>query len=330
MLLKKNQMADRLKTLPGSNQLSLVFIVFLFVGIILFQQLTGELRIFAMLIPAALLMLNFIATLILRKNFIHKPALLIFHIALCAIVSLTMLGQLTYLKGTLELSTQEEFNGQLENIQAGPWHDYQLDKLKFTNLGFTINYHEGVMRDKTLNRLLLGKKSANTKVIEIGDHVPMVFGHYRFYTSHNKGYAPVFKWSPKEGGAAQRGSVHLPAYPIHEYKQAKEWTLPTTNEKIWTMLVIEEDVIPENRDFEFRVPYKHHIIVRVGEQRYKLRMGEEIKLTSGTLRYESLSSWMGYSIDYDWTRAWLLIACLITLLSLSWHYFSRLKLISEQ
>ncbi|VAX01402.1 hypothetical protein MNBD_GAMMA22-1941 [hydrothermal vent metagenome] len=304
----------------ASNRLNLSLLIVLFFAVILYQQMTTAYRLVILLIPVALLMLKFILALVLRKIVISNPVLLIFHMALFALVSLAIVGQFTYLKATLELSTQEEFNGRLENIDAGPWHNYQLDKVKFTNLGFSINYHKGIMRDSTRNRIQLGKQ-----IVEIGDHVPLVIGHYRFYTTHNKGYAPLFRWIPADGSAVQLGNIHLPAYPIHEYQQAKEWTLPQTQQKIWTMLVIEEDLLPEDRDFNFRVSYKHHLIIRIAGQRYVLRQGDEIKLPEGILRYDSLVSWMGYTVDYDWTRPWLFAASLIALLSLFFYYFARLK-----
>jgi cytochrome c biogenesis protein len=309
----------------SSAKLTLILVILLFVAIVLYQKLPENIRLLVLLTPIILLMINFIAVLVLRKAFASSPSLLVFHLALFFLVILVGLGQLTYLKGTLELSTLGVFSGQLENTQAGPWHDYQLSEVSFTNLGFSIHYHKGIKRDNTLNRIRLGKDSGNERIIEIGDHIPLVIGHYRFYTTHNKGYAPLFHWLPADGGPVQLGSVHLPAYPIHEYKQAREWTLPKTQQKIWTMLVMEEDVLPEHRNFNFRIPDKHYLVIRIGDQRHILRVGDEIKLDSGILRYHSLTSWMGYKVDYDWTRSWLFITCLIALLSLSLHYVSRLR-----
>ncbi len=322
-----------IQVILASNRLNLVLLILLFFAVILYQQMTASYRLSILLIPVFLLMLNFILALVLRKIFIGKSSLLIFHMALFALVSLAIAGQFTYLKATLELSTHEQFSGQLENVDVGLWHDYQLSNVRFTNLGFTINYHKGIMRDSTHNRIQLDKNVGaysnnnlgQTKVVEVGDDVPLVIGHYRFYTTHNKGYAPLFRWFPADGSPVKLGNIHLPAYPIHEYQQAKEWTLPQTQQKIWTMLVIEEDLLPEDSDFNFRVSYKHHLVIRVNGQRYVLRQGDEINLPGGILRYDSLVSWMGYMVDYDWTRPWLFAACLIALFSLSFYYFSRLR-----
>lgn len=304
----------------ASNQLTLALLFTLFVSVSLYQYLGPSTSLAAVLTPTLLLMLNFVAAMIKKGLFSRKPALLIFHMSLFVLVVEIVMGQLTYLKGTVEVGTMQDFSGILENVEAGPWHDFRLDRERFTNLGFTINYREGIQRDNTINRIRIGPDDGNARIIEIGDHVPLVLGHYRLYTSHNKGYAPIFSWIPDDGSPPQRGSVHLPAYPVHEYKQAREWTLPGTQQTIWTMLVLEEDVLPEDRAFSFQIPQKHHVVVRIEDKRFELNSGDEIKLGKGILRYDSLSSWMGYSVDYDWTRPWLLATCVIAMLSLSLHY----------
>ena len=63
----------------------------------------------------------------------------------------------------------------------------------------------------------------------IGDQTPLVLEGYRFYTTSNKGFAPVFVWQPA-GGAAERGSVHLPPYPVLQFAQQVEWTPPGATE----------------------------------------------------------------------------------------------------
>ncbi|HEY5738915.1 MAG TPA: hypothetical protein VIW27_04280, partial [Gammaproteobacteria bacterium] len=202
----------------------------------------------------------------------------------------------------------------------GPWHRYGLADAEFSNLGFRINYRTGVKRDRTVNRIALNSADDGQQVVEIGDHVPLVIGHYRFYTSHNKGYAPVFEWLAAGSETPVIGSIHLPAYPINEYRQALEWQVPGSDLQLWTLLRIDENVLPEDRPFEFTVPEAHRIVVRVGEQRFEMAPGERIELDGGVLGYRGLSSWMGYKIDYDWTRPWLLATAIIAILSLFAHY----------
>ena len=320
-----NSRGRSLTAVLSSANLTLLLLILLFTAVALYQYLPANIGLAGLLIPSILLMTNFIALLLERGAFANRTALLVFHFSLFTLIILAILGQLTFLKGTLELGSMEEFDGRLENVEAGPWHDYQLGSERFTNLGFDIHYHKGVKRDNTLNRIRLGSDPDSAQIIEIGDHVPLVLGDYRFYTTHNKGYSPLFRWLPADGSPSQLGSVHLPAYPINEYKQAREWSLPGSQEKIWTMLVIEEDVLPLNREFNFRIPYQHHLVIRIADKRIELQTGDEISLEAGILRYERLTSWMGYKVDYDWTRSWLLATCLIGMISLAVHYITKIR-----
>jgi cytochrome c biogenesis protein len=304
----------------ASNRLTLVFLFALFLAVSLYQYMEPTTRLAALLTPTFLLMVNFIIAMFRKKVFASKPALLVFHMALFVFVIQIIISQLTFLKGTTEVGTMQDFGGVLENVQAGPWHDYTLDEKTFTNLGFRINYREGIQRDNTINRIRINEDNGSSHTLEIGDNVPLLLGHYRLYTSHNKGYAPIFTWIPYDNTPPLSGSVHLPAYPINEYEQAREWVLPGTQTEIWTMLILEENVIPDDRSFSFQIPQKHHVVIRIGEQRVEMSTGDQIELENGTLRYETLSSWMGYTVDYDWTRPWLLATCMIAMLSLSVHY----------
>ena len=122
----------------------------------------------------------------------------------------------------------------------------------------------------------------------------------------------------------------MPAYPVHEFRQALEWKVPGNGESLWTMLVIEDDVLPEDRAFDFMLPERHRLIVRRGEERHELRPGAELVLPRGILRYRGLSSWMGYKVDYDWTRPWLLASALVGLAALFLHYLFKFDLLSRR
>ncbi len=65
--------------------------------------------------------------------------------------------------------------------------------------------------------------------------------------------------------------------------------------------------------------------MRIGNRRTELQVGDEISLEGGILRYDTLTSWMGYKVDYDWTRPWLLATCLIAMISLSFHYITSFR-----
>ena len=99
--------------------------------------------------------------------------------------------------------------------------------------------------------------------------------------------------------------------------------MPGVDRRLWTLLAIDEEVLPDDRDFEFRVPQAHRLIVRDGDRRHELRPGDELNLPEGRLKYLRLTSWMGYRIDYDWTRPWLLATVIVGLLGLFGHFLTR-------
>jgi len=307
----------------ASNRATLVLLVVLALAITVYYQISSAQRIWIIAVPALLLILNFLLALATRDILKNNWPLMVFHFALIVLVLLAFAGRMTFFKGTLELAEGEEFAGQVENIQQGSWHRYELSAARFTNLGFQIRYHPGIKRDKTLNQILLTLPDGQQQALEIGDHVPLVIDHYRLYTSHNKGYAPIFEWRPFATSATVVGSIHLPAYPTQEYRQALQWIIPGTDIQLWTFLKIEENVLPADREFDFRVPRQHQLVLRYGELRYALRPGDVLELPGGLLRYQKLATWMGYKVDYDWTRPWILAAALIGLAGLFLHFIFK-------
>lgn len=309
----------------ASNRSTLVLLVVLALAITVYYQVSIPQRLWIISVPTGLLILNFLLALATRDILKDNWPLMIFHFAMIVLVLLAFAGRMSFFNATVELAENEEFAGQLENVMQGSWHRYGLSGTRFTNLGFQIRYHPGIKRDKTLNQIRLTMPDGLQQQLEIGDHVPLVIGHYRFYTSHNKGYAPVFEWQPFASTASVVGSIHLPAYPTHEYRQALQWKIPGTDTELWTLLKIEENVLPEDREFDFRVPRQHQLVVRYRDNRYELQPGDDLELPGGILRYQKLTTWMGYKVDYDWTRPWLLATALIGLAGLFVHFVVKFR-----
>lgn len=276
----------------------------------------------ALVSPLALLAVNLASAVATNPIFRRQNALLTFHLALIAIVLLVAAGRLTYLRGQLELSTGETFAGQLTRSERGPLHLGRIAEVSFTNNGFTISYSPGLKRDRTRNEVSWIAADGGARRAEIGDQEPLVLNGYSFYTSPNKGFAPLFTWKPA-GALPVRGTIHLPAYPMHEFGQALEWSPPGTDAKLWVMLQIDEALIDPEKSWQFRPPKTYTLVLRSGDQRVELRPGDAFPLATGTLVYEGLTSWMGYSVDYDWTLPWLLAACLLAVASLAWHFWCK-------
>ena len=325
----ESSLAAPLLTGLAGNRFTLLSLALLGAGIVVNYRADPPAGDWLVILPTLLLVINFLLALAIRGILKNNWPLMVFHFALLALVALVFAGRLSHFQGTLELAENEFFHGdaaQIDNIRQGPWHRYGLRDTRFANRGFRISYRSGVKRDRTVNRMEKLFEDGQPRIVEIGDHVPLVVGHYRFYTTHNKGYAPVFEWRADEGGRSSVGSIHLPSYPGNEFRQALEWQLPGSGLKLWTQLKIDEQVLPEDRAFEFSVPRRHRLVLRYADRRIEMIPGQSISLPGGELHYRGLTSWMGYKIDYDWTRPWLLATAIIGILALFVHYGAKFSL----
>lgn len=310
--------------LLASTRFTLVALGALAAGVTGFSTVEGASRAWVAM-PLALLALNLGAAVIANRAFRADLPLLVFHLALLAIAALAAAGQLTYLKGRLELAEGEVFAGRLSEVSSGPLHAGGVEDVRFVNDGFSIRYASGLKRAETRNPVRVFDSEGGEASYVIGDNDPLLVDGYRFYTSFNKGYSLVFRWYAR-GRAPERGAVNLPAYPLHEHRQALEWRLPGGGPAVWTMLHFDKPPLDETQEAWFRKPESHHVVLRLEDARYELRPGEQISFASGVLAYEGLTTWMGYNVFYDWTLPWLLAACASAVAALGWHFarkFSR-------
>ncbi len=306
----------------GSLKLTLA-IFGLFAVLVVAVYLSNVLDGWVLALPFGLFAVNLLAAVTTNPAFRRQGGLLLFHLALLALVALLAASRLTYLRGQLEITEGEWFDGRLTGYEAGPLHPWHVQAVRFRQLPFTIEYHPGRERGRTLSRMAWQDEAGQIREGVIGDHHPLVIAGYRFYTTHNKGFAPLFRWQPRGGGAAQTGSVHLPSYPAHEYRQALEWTIPGTAHRVWTLLEMDEVVLDPLRPSRFRIPRDYRLVVRIDGQRHVLRPGDTVALSDGELTFLSLRQWMGYSVFYDWTIPWLLAACVVAVLGMGWHAWRK-------
>ncbi len=291
----------------GSTRLTLASLGLVAVAVIAHAQVAGGL-----------------AALLTQPRLRADFALFVFHLALLALLALAALGRLATLTGTLELAQGEVFDGQLLTREAGPLHPDRLSRLRFVNDGFTIDYAEGWRRGRTANDVRVFGDDGRVASVRIGDIDPLVLEGYRFYTTPNKGFAVVLRWVPRDGRPAERGTVHLPAYPMHEHRQAQSWRIPGTAREAWVMLDLEAPAIDPTRASSFRVPGAHRLVLVTGADRRELRPGDTVALPEGLLVYEGLTAWMGYKVFYDPTLPWLLAAAAVAILALSAFFWRRL------
>jgi hypothetical protein len=305
----------------GSLHLTLIAFGLLGGGVVLAYESEAG-RTWPMVFPLLMLFVNLVAAVLTRPVFRSQTALLVFHLALIVLIGLIAAGRLTYLRGWVEMAEGQPFPGQLTGVQAGPWHWNRLDRVHFENAGFTIDYGPEMRRGATYNRVVWTDADGARRESVIGDQSPLVIAGYRFYTSFNKGFSPVFRWEPRDAAPAV-GAVNLPSYPANDLSQAIEWTPPGASSGVWVALVLDQPVVDPERASTFRLPEQHRLVIRAGELRHELVPGEAVALPEGRLVYLGLRTWMGYTVFNDWTIPWLLATCLVGLASLAWHFWRR-------
>ncbi len=294
--------------------------LFALLGLTVSLYITGERPSeWLLAVPLLLLSMNLLAAITTRPVFRRQIPLLSFHLALLAVVVLVAIGRLTSLNGEAEVTVGESFQGTLNNYRAGMFHHWKLERVHFTQQSFSIEYAPGPTRGKTRCELIWQDEDGRIQRGVIGDHHPLILHGYRFYTTHNKGFAPTFHWQPT-GKPAQRGSIHLPGYPGNAFRQALEWNLPGVTQKIWTELQFDEVILDPDNHSTFHIPEKHTLVFRIGDARYELLPGDSINLPEGKLHYEELKTWMGFKVSSDWTVPWLIAAAVLAVLSMGWHY----------
>lgn len=271
--------------------------------------------------PLALLAANLCAAVATNAVFRRQLPLLVFHLALIALVLLGALGRLTYLSGRAEVAEGTAFVSLVQR-DAGVLHGGALARLNFVNEGVDIRYMAGPVLDSNVARLRWRDAQGRERSGAIEDNAPLIQHGYRIYPTSNKGFAVMLEWRAA-GAEALAAAVHLPSYPANEGAQAREWQPGPAAAPLWIMLPIATPLIHADRPSRFRLPEQQQLVLRRGAQRWVLQPGQALALPDGTVTYRGLRTWMGYRIMYDWTVPWILAACVVAILAMGWHFWRR-------
>lgn len=326
-----SNVALRILRALASLKLTLILILLLLAGVLIIYY-TRTRFVWALAVPFIGFAINLAATVLTNPVFRRQMALLMFHLALIAIALLIAVDWLTYLKGQIEIVEGETFTGQTMSEESGPLHNRRLENLQFTNENFTVNYTNTdgrLRRTDTRNQVAWVAPDGRSGRSVIGDQEPLLLGGYRFYTTMNKGFAPIFSWQPADGSAEKIGAVHLPSFPRDMLQQKNEWKPPGSSTSVWILLQMEEELFFRDKPSNLRVPDKHKIVVRLNapqgdnDQRWELKPGDSVRLPDGVLTYQELRKWMGYDVSYNFTLPWLLAASVLAVLSMGWHFWRK-------
>jgi cytochrome c biogenesis protein len=273
-------------------------------------------------VPLALLTLNLIAAVITNASFRRQPALLMFHLSLIAVVLLLGASRLTAVAGRFELTEGTAFDGTLLAATSGPLAAPLT--ASFVNGGFSVEYGAGHRRGKTRNEVQWYDGDGVEHRQVIGDQTPLIVDGVKFYTTPNKGFAPMFDWAP-HGETPVRGAVHLPSYPLHEGDQVREWKAAANAPTVRVTLRLLDAVLDPSRPGVLRLPVRHVVHVRAGDVESELAPGHSVSVPGGELRYVGLRTWMGYKVAYDPFVPWLLAAALVAVAALVAHYALKFR-----
>lgn len=274
-------------------------------------------------VPLGLLTVNLVAAVITNASFRRQPALLMFHLSLIAIVALLAASRLTSVTGRFELTEGMAFDGTLMSSSTGALASPTVNA-SFVNAGFTVEYGAGLKRGRTRNEVRWIDADGTERQQIIGDQKALVVNGVKFYTTSNKGFAPLFDWTANSDTTV-RGAVHLPSFPLHEGEQVRDWKPMTGAPAIRVSLRLLDTVLDPSRPGILRMPVRHALHVRSGDVEAELVPGQSVSIAGGELRYVGLRTWMGYKTAYDPTVAWLLAAALVAVIALVAHYAIKFR-----
>lgn len=305
----------------ASLKLTLAGIIALLCGVLLAYFSADQSSIY-IVAPLVLLSVNLMAAIMFNPRIRQNSGLLMFHICLLMIAVLTLLSQLTSMKGRVEVTQGTAFDaGSVTVVEQGVWHTLdELRQVDFVQGDIQVQYTAGLRRGPTRSQLQLD----DNDTIVVGDNLAFESHGYRFYTTSNKGFAAMLNWHAKDGGI-EPGSIHFPSYPLYDWKQQNQWQAPT-GEQLEFQLVIDAPLDPGRDWLLQRVDRGGYLVVTLpGGVKHTLAPGETIELVNGLLEFEAIRMWMGYKIFYDPWLVWFFAAALVGVAGIAWHYFLKLS-----
>ena len=304
----------------ASLKLTLLGIVAL-LGAVLLAYFSQDRSSVWIIFPLMILVVNLLAAIIFNPRIRQNSGLLMFHICLLMVAVLTVLSQLSSMKGRVEITQGAAFDaGSVTVVEQGGWHSLdQLQQVEFVQGDIQVDYAAGLRRGPTRSQLQLD----DNDTVVVGDNLAFKSHGYRFYTTSNTGFAAVVTWTAKDGSVEQ-GSVHFPSYPLYDWKQQNQWQTPT-GEQLEFKLVIDTPLEHEHEWLLQGVDHGYLTVTLADGGGRTIVPGESIELEHGLLEFKAVRMWMGYKIFYDPLLAWFFAAALVGVAGLAWHYTLKLS-----
>jgi cytochrome c biogenesis protein len=311
----------------ASLKITLVGMGLLCAGSVLSYGNPDGTSIWVLVVPMIILAINLVAAIATNPRINQQPGLLVFHVCLLLILLLAALGRLTHIDAHLELVAGTEFNPEkLLDVNAGPFHYGDIEKVRFVQGPYTVQYASGLRRGLTHSHVKVEVHPGQWEDRVVGDDRPLLIQGYRFYTTFNKGFAPILTWIPKQGEAVT-GAINMPSYPLFDYKQDNRWVPPNSSEEIkfWLQLNTGMDM-DKSWVLDGRTA-TGTLIVTTPEKRHEVQVGGSVSMENGVLRYDALTIWMGYRLFYDPTIQWMFFVSILGVLGLSHYFWKKVNLL---
>ncbi len=305
--------------LLASSRLTLIGLAWLAASVIAHYQLPG-LPSWQLAMSMAALAINLAAALLVKPALRASAGLYVFHLALLVLMLLAGWGRMTHLDGRVEIVEGQSFTDARNEVKrSGPWHRDRLNEIDFVQGSYTIDYRPGLRRAHTRSEVFAGRERH-----AVGDIDPLVLSGYRFYTTHNKGFALIVTWMP-ESGQAETGAIHLPSFPMNDWRQESDWQPEGGPNLKWVLdpgvkLDYQQAWKLDSRQL------KPVLKIHGKQQVIELNPGQSTIVPGGSIRFEGVRGWMGYRIYYDPTLPWLLAIALVAVGALAWHLLGRMAM----
>lgn len=311
----------KLIKLLASIKLTSLLILWLIVGVLL--NIRFEDHIGLITPPLIAISLNLIAALIITPKIRRDIYLLVFHLSLLFVVLLATLNHISRSKGRVEIFEGGEFQGQLDDEEKGPYLLSTLEDLRFRLDAIEINYQDDGQRIGTFARIQITEPIEERRSFIIADQHPFKYRGYRFYTTHNKGYALITRWQSSLDNSKRIGAIHLPSYPANALEQKINWTPQGSQQNLWLHLLFKQLPLGSATGGVFSPPKDAELVVRFDQKRHQLKVGQSLVLADGQLTFIGIRSWMGLKVQYDGLITWILAAAITAILSLSVYLLRR-------
>ena len=247
---------------------------------VLIGHASQSLTVWALVTTLALLALNLASALLMHAGLRASAGLFIFHIALLILLVLVAIGRLTYFNARVEIAEGNRLAAEdIEVVASGPWHPHHLSGIYLTQGSISVDYAPGVKRKRTQSQVWVEDDERGPRAAIVSEDKPLSIDDYKLYVTHNKGLAVLLTWLP-ERGTPVSGLVHMPSYPLFDWKQDNRWT-PPGGEEIRFWLRVNT---PLDEGAAWRLEPKQMaatLIVNAERARSELNLGQSIRLTDG-------------------------------------------------